>query len=399
MEENKKNILIEHYAGSILYGTNDETSDEDIRGVFIEDLDLILTNNRRELYEDKTQEDHLLYELSKFLNLIQDNNPNLLETLFCPDEHIVYKSELWDIIRNKRHQFLSKKAITKFYGYINSQLKRMKKTNSWIRDMYSLDLEIINELGLNNQLELLDKEEHIVENIIEKKWLYRKQYNMIVHPLHSEYLNVIHNFTNDKNFNKNTPELIKELHNNCIWVKINSNTYMIYLNIGDEYKSFLKKWMIFGLNKSELNESNIDIRNLNPDLIISLNKDNYDNAIKNYNWYYSWKGTKNSNRLELQKENWYDTKFMMHIFRLYLILKDILVLQDLRVDRRGIDADFLYDVKKGKYTFEEITDVVLPELDSEINELIEEYGDKLPEESTVDIKALELEIYNRFYNI
>jgi len=390
-------ILIEHIAWSNLYWTNDETSDMDYRWVFIEDINNIYTNNRTSTYFDKEQEDYELKELWFFLQLATENNPNILETLFCPPEFITKKHPLWDIIYNKRYEFLSQKAITTFYWYINSQMQRMIKTNNWMKNIYSLDNSILEELWLKNQVELMDLSEDIIEDIIYRKWLNRKNFSMIVKPKHNEHFKVLYNFTSNKNYNKVSNELLEILESSAIWTKIETWVYFIYLkDINNKY-SFTNNWMISALNNGDLSQMWIDIRELSPDIIISFNTQEFDNHMKNYNGYYSWKSTKNSNRLELQKQNWYDSKFLMHIFRLYAELKDILILNDIRVDRRWIDNQFLYDIKKWKYNFDEVQDMI-KEIDIEINKLIDQYKNTLPLEPTIDIKKLEIDIYNKYFN-
>ena len=79
----KSNLIVKHYAGSHAYGTNIETSDVDFRGVFCADPINIRTSfyTMRET-EDVTEEDTKLYELSHFMKLALDCNPQRLNNIW-----------------------------------------------------------------------------------------------------------------------------------------------------------------------------------------------------------------------------------------------------------------------------------------------------------------------------
>ena len=84
--DNKFKIIFECVTGSRLYGTSTPESDTDIRGVFIPPEEYYLGFlNKVEQVEDKVS-DVTHWELSKYLKLALDNNPNILELLFVPKE-------------------------------------------------------------------------------------------------------------------------------------------------------------------------------------------------------------------------------------------------------------------------------------------------------------------------
>ena len=66
-------------AGSISYGTNTPTSDEDFRGIFVADKKFIRTPfYKQNEYRHPDQKDSVSYELNKFMLLYTECNPNIL---------------------------------------------------------------------------------------------------------------------------------------------------------------------------------------------------------------------------------------------------------------------------------------------------------------------------------
>jgi len=83
------NIIFEAVCGSKAYGLDTPTSDTDIRGVFISPkTDFYAMDFPDQLANDSN--DIVYYELSKFIHLLQKNNPNVLELLAVPEECIRY---------------------------------------------------------------------------------------------------------------------------------------------------------------------------------------------------------------------------------------------------------------------------------------------------------------------
>jgi predicted nucleotidyltransferase len=140
-----------------MYGTYTEQSDDDITGVFVEDPIYCLGRERCDVVEFKTNSsssgkrnqkgdmDYKFYSLTKFIELALHNNPNTLELLFAPDNCILYKTNIWDILLQNKDLFISLKSYHSFKGYAFSQMKRLgiKSGNSTGRkdliDLYQYD--------------------------------------------------------------------------------------------------------------------------------------------------------------------------------------------------------------------------------------------------------------------
>lgn len=122
--------------GSHAYGTNIETSDTDFAGVFIQSVDDIFGFKYKEQINDD-KNDIVIYEVKRFLELLGSNNPTVLELLNTPEECILYKHPVFDMILNDRDNFLSKKCANSFGGYARQQIgkaKGMNKKQNWEMD-------------------------------------------------------------------------------------------------------------------------------------------------------------------------------------------------------------------------------------------------------------------------
>ena len=71
--------------GSHAYGTNIETSDVDYSGVFVQSQDSIYGMSYKEQINDDNN-DIVIYEIRRFLELLEKNNPTILELLNTPED-------------------------------------------------------------------------------------------------------------------------------------------------------------------------------------------------------------------------------------------------------------------------------------------------------------------------
>ena len=125
----KDNILFLTVAGSHAYGTNTKTSDLDIRGVVLErETDTLGLTDFEQYVDAKT--DTVIYTLKKFLKLVKECNPNIIEILYSKQEHYLYVSPLGKVLLDNKDLFLTKRAAFSFGGYANAQLNRLENAMS-----------------------------------------------------------------------------------------------------------------------------------------------------------------------------------------------------------------------------------------------------------------------------
>ena len=123
--------ILECVTGSHAYGFARPDSDMDIRGITIPPLDYIMGMYH---FDQQTYpgEDKVIYNLKKFMELAADCNPNIIELLFMPRQHIRFIDKHGEMLLDNRMLFLSKKARFTFSGYAIAQLKRIKRHKRWI---------------------------------------------------------------------------------------------------------------------------------------------------------------------------------------------------------------------------------------------------------------------------
>ena len=155
-----KNICYLTLGGSHAYGTNIEGSDVDIRGIATNTKDEILLGRDFEQVVN-TDTDTTIYSFKKIVGLLQNVNPNTIETLYTREDQILYMNEAGKILRDNRDIFLSKKCVYSFGGYANQQLRRLVNKSARL-------------------VPQAEREEHIMNSIRCASHFYREKY--FAHP-------------------------------------------------------------------------------------------------------------------------------------------------------------------------------------------------------------------------
>lgn len=150
-------ILIRGQVGSRAYGTSMPTSDTDYMEVVAASDQVYLSldwfgSQGTVEHKEKDEDGQLLseqtsYELTKFMRMCQNFNPNVITVLWLP--HYEYVDPLGQLLIDHRHIFNSKKAIHSFVGFAFRQLTKMGVDNpatgrmgaarKHIRDTYGYD--------------------------------------------------------------------------------------------------------------------------------------------------------------------------------------------------------------------------------------------------------------------
>lgn len=124
-------IMLLGPGGSYAYGTDNENSDIDIRGITLNLPSDLLGLTVFEQYED-SQTDTVIYSFNKMVRLLLECNPNTCEILGLDRDRYMVLSDLGKELLDNRKIFLSRRAAKSFGGYASAQLRRLQ--NAIARD-------------------------------------------------------------------------------------------------------------------------------------------------------------------------------------------------------------------------------------------------------------------------
>lgn len=145
-------VVYEAIMGSVAYGVSSDTSDMDIYGICVPPKDIVFPHTAGHIHNfgrqrqefEQFQQDHVatgdksydisIYNIVKFFNLLMDNNPNIIDSIFVPFNCIVHSTQVGNMIRENRRLFLHKGAWHKFKGYAYSQLNKIKNKQNATSD-------------------------------------------------------------------------------------------------------------------------------------------------------------------------------------------------------------------------------------------------------------------------
>jgi predicted nucleotidyltransferase len=143
------NVHYECMMGSVAYGVATDTSDVDLYGFCMPPKEVIFPHlaghiggfgrqkQRFEQFEAQgvadpdalrgrgKEYDITIYNIVKYFQLCMDNNPNIIDSLFVPEDCVLHITALGQMVREQRKLFLHKGSWHRFKGYAYSQLKKM----------------------------------------------------------------------------------------------------------------------------------------------------------------------------------------------------------------------------------------------------------------------------------
>jgi len=109
--------------------------------------------------------DFQIFGLVKYFELCRENNPNMIDSLYTPQNCIIHATEVGQLVRDNRHLFLSKLAWKKFRGYAWSSLHKATTKKFVIIGQYE------KAKNIPNNVKLEDIEEELTRRGINKSKL------------------------------------------------------------------------------------------------------------------------------------------------------------------------------------------------------------------------------------
>lgn len=124
-------VIFETVHGSRAYGLATETSDTDLRGVFVPEP-MAFTGYLSQPEQVEPAPERVLYDIRKFFRLAAACNPTVIEILFTdPSDHVCVTAAGQQLLEARR-LFLSRLAGDSFGKYGLAQLRRIQTHRRWL---------------------------------------------------------------------------------------------------------------------------------------------------------------------------------------------------------------------------------------------------------------------------
>ena len=338
-------LVLEVITGSRAYGLDTAKSDTDIRGVFVLPKEMYYGLEYTEQVNNETN-DIVYYELKRFIQLLAKNNPNILEMINMPANCILQKHPVIDKLSPQL--FLSKLCEQTFANYAYTQIKKA----------YGLEKKIVNPVDKERKSVLdfcfvyEDKEAVPLERYLEEK-----------------------NMKEEKAGLSSIPHL--------------RDSYNLFYSDEHSYSGITRKE-----ESNDVCVSNIP-KEEKPIGLLYFNRDGYSVYCKKYKEYWDWVEKRNDDRYNTTMKHGknYDSKNMMHVFRLLFMAKEIALEGKINVFRH--DKEFLLSVKEGKFEYDDLLQKA-EALKNELPVLYQESG--LMDEPDIEkINRLLVEMREEYY--
>lgn len=358
-------LLYEYIRGSQLYGLNTETSDIDTSGVFAGTKEEILGCFGYKAQVSDSRHDTVWFEIGELVRLLLKSNPTVLESLFIPEDKIITKPDsLMQSLLDNKEKFLSKQCFNPFFGYAKSQIEKARGLNKKIVNPITTRLtpyDFIYTFKGQGSTKFRD-------------WLDNRG-------LHQEYCGLV-NVPNMHDMYGVYYDFGTHIENNLGWKEDISFMIFVceYFNLKTVYEAYdyisslspigYRGVINLDARADEIRLSSVPDKNSRPICFIYYNKNGYSVHCRQYLEYQEWVKNRNQARYESNLEKNYDSKNMMHCFRMIHMAGEIAEGKGMILERTT-DRQFLLDVRNHKFEYDEVIAMLEQEKDK-MNNLMEQ---------------------------
>ena len=358
-------LLYEYIRGSHLYGLNNEDSDIDTSGVYVCTRDELFGCIGYKPQVTDSRHDNTWYEIGELVRLLLKSNPTVLESLFVPKDKVIgYIHPIMQMVIDQRDQFISKQCFNPFFGYAKSQIEKARGLNKKIVNPVTERLSPYDFIytfkgqGSTKFSDWLDNRSLHQEfcglvNVPNMHDIYGVYYDFGAHTA------AFPDWRSDDKFLSFCQDYYSERDRITVIERLSQ-----VVPIG--YRGVIKK----DAKADEIRLSSIDDKHTRPMCFISYNQSGYSTHCRQYSEYQEWVSNRNPKRYESNLDKNYDSKNMMHCFRLMHMAAEIAEGRGVILQRTE-DRQFLMDVRNHKFEYEEIIEML--EHDKErMNQLMEQ---------------------------
>lgn len=349
---NDGRLLYEYIRGSHLYGLNNADSDVDTSGVYVCTRDQLFGCYGYQPQVSDQRHDNTWFEIGELVRLLLKSNPTVLESLFVPENKIIGSvSPLMRMVIDNREQFISKQCFNPFFGYAKSQIEKARGLNK----------KIVNPIK-----ERLSPYDFIYtfkgqgstkfSNWLVNRGLYQEFCGLVNVPNMYEIYGVYYDFgahtaacpdwRNDQLFLSFCMYYFADSDTAAVTDRLSQMTAIGYRGVIKDDGS-----------ADELRLSSVDDKAARPVCFISYNQSGYTSHCRQYADYQTWVKNRNPKRYESNLDKNYDSKNMMHCFRMIRMAAEIAEGRGLILERTA-DHQFLMDVRNHKFEYNEIIEML-----------------------------------------
>lgn len=393
--EDRGLLLYKYIRGSQAYGTNTPESDQDEGGIFIapqEWVDGLGFDYAEEISDEK--HDTVWWELGKFMRLLCTSNPTVLEALFVPDDKVLFEHPIMTEIKKNRDMFVTKASFKPFGGYATSQIAKAQGQNKKIH----WDIkEMKRKTPLDFCYTFKNQGSQNIQSWLAERGLEQRNCGLVNIPNMRDTYGVYYDFGQHLALSgMDIDYFCDDAHKDDPFINfiyqslISAYMYSISCNPNITYSEFMRitynnirtpKGGHCGIVSEDGDSNQVRFSSVQKDdmpiCYMTYNQNGYESHCRKYREYIEWKEHRNKARyennlegLEKDKEKFYDSKNMLHCFRLLSMCIEVAEGKGILIDRTHIDRDFLMDVRNRKYTYDELMEKLL-ELKAKMDAAIE----------------------------
>ena len=309
-KERNIQVLLAFVRGSHMYGTSNDKSDVDITFVCKQPTQEILKGNYLEQL-NVGGNDIVGYEIQRYIQLLGQNNPNIIESLDIPEDCLIYRDPSMEVFRNQA-DWLSKAVEKTILGYADSQIKKATGLNKHMnrKDVGKKDLIDFCYIIQGDKSQPL------------REWAKEKESDLGIESI--------------------------EKSSGLVKIPNGKGLYGLYLDpYGDQdFRGILKD-----SESTQLRLSSIPKDYLELPYTMYYNQDGYEVWKKEYTSYQTWIEERNQERFRMNQEAGQnvDLKNMMHLFRLLEMALNISLGRGIQV--RSENVEFLREIREGQHEY------------------------------------------------
>jgi uncharacterized protein len=164
------NVMYETLMGSVAFGLSNDSSDVDVYGFCIPPKEEVFPHMDGEIVgfdkpktrfvqfqqshivdltkegDQRVEYDLAVYSIVRYFLLCMQCSPNVIDSLFTPDDCVLHITPIGSMVREARHLFLHKGCWEKFKAFADAQIRKMRDSHPigkrvQIREQFGYDVK------------------------------------------------------------------------------------------------------------------------------------------------------------------------------------------------------------------------------------------------------------------